>query len=67
MIVKREQCILAPIDCNKISSCKYMLHRFGVLECEPVKYKRLLVDLKHQQELKKRRELLEKLQNDKKV
>ncbi len=58
MIVKCEKCILTSIDCNRISSCKYMLHRFGVLECEPIGYKKTLVNAIHEKELKEREELL---------
>ena len=67
MIIKSEKCLFAHIECEHASSCKYLSERFGVFDCEPVKYKRLLINLKHQQELKERRKILDKLQNDKKV
>ena len=60
MIIKSEKCLVTPRECKHVSSCKYLLERFGVFDCEPVKYKRLLINSKHQQELKEREELLSK-------
>ena len=57
MIIKSEKCLFAPIECNNVEGCKYMLHRFGVLECEPIGYKKTLVNVIHKKELKEREEL----------
>ena len=59
MIVKCQSCIFAPIDCNKVNSCKYTLHRFGVLECGGKEYKKSLINSVHQKELKNRKKLIE--------
>ena len=58
MIVKCQCCMFADISCNKVESCKYLLHRFGVLECEPEEYKKILINSKHKQELKERTKIL---------
>ena len=55
------------INCKKdkershINTCKYMLHRFGVFDCEPAAAKKQVVEAKHQKELQDREELLKNL------
>ena len=48
-------------ECSHVNTCKYMLHRFGVFDCEPAAAKKQVVEAKHQKELQDRKELLESL------
>ena len=61
MIIKSQKCLLANMECSHVSTCKYMLHRFGVLDCEPVAVKKQKIEAKHQKELQDREELLKSL------
>lgn len=63
MIIKGEKCLLADIECKHVSSCRYLLGRFGVFECEPILVKKTIIDVKHKKELEERKELLAKTQN----
>lgn len=60
MIIKSEKCLVSNIECNHVSSCKYLLERFGVFDCEPEKIKKQAIESKHKQELQERKELLAK-------
>ena len=62
MLIKSQKCLYAPISCNKVNSCKYLIDRFGVLECQAAEYKKHIIDDKHKKELHERKELLEKLE-----
>ena len=48
-------------ECSHVNTCKYMLHRFGVFECEPSAAKKQVVEAKHQKELQDREEMLKSL------
>ena len=41
-------------ECRHVNTCKYMLHRFGVLDCEPATIKKQKIEAKHQKELQDR-------------
>ena len=43
---------------NKVHSCMYLHHRFGVIECAPKKYREFAIDVVHKDELNKREELI---------
>ena len=60
MIIKSQKCLLSNIECSHVNTCRYTLHRFGVLDCEPMESKKQAINAKHQQELKERKELLAK-------
>ena len=61
MKTKSQKCLLANMECSHVSTCKYMLHRFGVLDCEPEAVKKQKIEAKHQKELQDREELLKSL------
>ena len=61
MIIKSQKCLLANMECNHVSTCKYMLHRFGVFDCESATIKKQKIEAKHQKELQDREELLKSL------
>ena len=61
MIIKNQKCLVSDIECNNVNSCKYLLERFGVLDCQPSKYKKQIIETKHKKELEERKELLKKL------
>ena len=61
MKTKSQKCLLANMECSHVSTCKYMLHRFGVLDCEPATIKKQKIEAKHQKELQDREELLKSL------
>ena len=48
-------------ECRHVNTCKYMLHRFGVFDCEPEAVKKQKIEAKHQKELQDREELLKNL------
>ena len=48
-------------ECSHVSTCKYMLHRFGVFDCESATIKKQKIEAKHQKELQDREELLKSL------
>ena len=61
MKTKSQKCLLANIECSHVSTCKYMLHRFGVFDCESATIKKQKIEAKHQKELQDREELLKSL------
>ena len=61
MKTKSQKCLLANMECSHVSTCKYMLHRFGVFDCESAEVKKQAIEAKHQQELQERKELLKNL------
>ena len=61
MIIKSQKCLVSNKECSHVSTCKYMLHRFGVLDCEPATIKKQKIEAKHQKELQDREELLKSL------
>ena len=61
LIIKSEKCLLANMECSHVSTCKYMLHRFGVFDCESATIKKQKIEAKHQKELQDREELLKSL------
>ena len=48
-------------ECSCVNTCKYMLHRFGVFDCESATIKKQKIEAKHQKELQDREELLKSL------
>ena len=58
MKTKSQKCLLANMECSHVSTCKYMLHRFGVFDCESATIKKQKIEAKHQKELQDREELL---------
>ena len=61
MKTKSQKCLLANMECSRVNTCKYTLHRFGVLDCEPEAVKKQKIEAKHQKELQDREELLKSL------
>ena len=61
MTIKSQKCLVSDKECSHVSTCKYMLHRFGVFDCESTEVKKQAIEAKHQQELQDRKELLESL------
>ena len=61
MIIKSQKCFVSDKECGYVSTCKYTLHRFGVLDCESVTIKKQKIEAKHQKELQDREELLKSL------
>ena len=61
MIIKSQKCLVSDKKCSHVSTCKYMLHRFGVFDCEPATIKKQKIEAKHQKELQDREELLKSL------
>ena len=61
MTIKSQKCLVSDKECSHVSTCKYMLHRFGVFDCESAEVKKQAIEAKHQQELQDRKELLESL------
>ena len=61
MKTKSQKCLLANMECSHVSTCKYMLHRFGVFDCESATIKKQKIEAKHQKELQDREELLKSL------
>ena len=61
MIIKSQKCLVSDKKCNHVNTCKYTLHRFGVLDCESMESKKQAINAKHQQELQDRKELLKSL------
>ena len=61
MIIKFQKCLLANMECSHVSTCKYMLHRFGVFDCESATIKKQKIEAKHQKELQDREKLLKSL------
>ena len=43
---------------NKVHSCMYLYHRFGVIECASESFKRTTINYSHKTELRNRNELL---------
>ena len=43
---------------NKVHSCKYLFHRFRVIECASESFKRTTINYSHKTELRNRNELL---------
>lgn len=54
LIIETQKCIVANTECNHVSTCKYLLDRFGVYECEPIEVKKVAVEDGHQHELQER-------------
>lgn len=61
MIIKSQKCLVANAECNKVNSCKYLLDRFKVFECEPTLTKKAIIETKHKREMEERKELLKNL------
>ena len=61
MKTKSQKCLLANMECSHVSTCKYMLHRFGVFDCESATIKKQKIEAKHKKELQDREELLKSL------
>ena len=61
MKTKSQKCLLANMECSHVSTCKYMIHRFGVFDCESATIKKQKIEAKHQKELQDREELLKSL------
>ena len=61
MKTKSQKCLLANMECSHVSTSKYMLHRFGVFDCESATIKKQKIEAKHQKELQDREELLKSL------
>ena len=61
MKTKSQKCLLANMECSHVSTCKYMLHRFGVFDCESATIKKQKIEAKHQKELQDREEVLKSL------
>ena len=61
MKTKSQKCLLANMECSHVNTCKYMLHRFGVFDCESATIKKQKIEAKHQKELQDREELLKSL------
>ena len=61
MIIKSQKCLLANMECSHVSTCKYMLHRFGVFDCESATIKKQKIEAKYQKELQDREEMLKNL------
>ena len=61
MKTKSQKCLLANMECSHVSTCKYMLHRFGVFDCESATIKKQKIEAKHQKELQDREEMLKNL------
>ena len=61
MKTKSQKCLLANMECSHVSTCKYMLHRFGVFDCESATIKKQKIEAKHQKELQDREEMLKSL------
>ena len=61
MKTKSQKCLLANMECSHVSTCKYMLHRFGVFDCESATIKKQKIEAKHQKELQDREKLLKSL------
>ena len=58
MIIKSQKCLVSDIECNNVNSCKYLLERFGVLDCESAAVKKQKIEEKYQKELRDREEML---------
>ena len=43
---------------NRVHICKYLFHRFRVIECASMKCKEFAIDVVHKDELNKREELM---------
>ena len=63
MIIKSQKCLLSNIECSHVNSCRYLLDRFGVLECQAAEHKKHIIEDKHKKELHERKELLADLEN----
>ena len=61
MKTKSQKCLVSNVECSHVNTCKYTLHRFGVLDCEPATIKKQKIEAKHQKELQDREELLKNL------
>ena len=61
MINNSQKCLVSYEECSHVSTCKYMLHRFGVFDCEPKEARKQVVEAKHKKELQDREELLKSL------
>ena len=61
MKIKSQKCLVSDKECSHVSTCKYMLHRFGVFDCESATIKKQKIEAKHQKELQDREELLKSL------
>ena len=60
-MIKSQKCLVSDIECNRVSTCKYTFHRFGVLDCEPAAVKKQKIEAKHKKELQDREEMLKNL------
>ena len=54
MIIKNEKCLGTNKECNYVSTCRYLLSRFGVFECENNEFKRVTIEAGYQHELQER-------------
>ena len=54
MIIKNEKCLGTNKECNYVSTCRYLLARFGVFECENNEFKRVTIEAGYQHELQER-------------
>ena len=57
LIIKNEKCIGSNKECNCVSTCRYLLDRFGVFECENNEFKRLTIESGYEHELQERAKL----------
>lgn len=57
MIIKNEKCIISNSECNYTNTCRYLLDRFGVFECENNEFKRLTIESGYEHELQERSKL----------
>ena len=61
LIIKSEKCLVSNVECSHVNTCRYILDRFGVYDCNPVEIKKQVINVKHQHELQERKELLANL------
>ena len=47
MIIKFQKCLVSNVECSHVSTCEYMLHRFGVFDCESTEVKKQTIEAKH--------------------
>ena len=61
MTIKSQKCLVSNRKCSHVNTCRYTLDRFGVFDCEHAGVKKQAIEVKHQQELQDRKELLKSL------
>ena len=65
MIIENSICLFCNMECDHRASCKLMIERFGVLDCEPLRYRMAIVNAVHEQELESRKRLLKEIEKKK--